>query len=348
MTRTNRRRVNVISSRLKAFTSFLEEFSFFKTSWKTLRGTWVGALGIGSSPTPASQYPLAVVKMSKSNTTTSINAPAPGTGIAIWTTDSGNWWGVVTGQNGATDCNCQTCSTCNAYQCNAYQCNAFQCNSTYTVCNYWVPLTCENYNTSYCASYNSNNCASYNSSNCSSYNTYNSYLCWLAGGTYCGTCKAWNTSFCASWNGTNCASWNGVNCSRYSGGFCGASSSWCNASSCISSSCSSASCISASYYSCNCQTCYPATIRVIRSLSNTVTEITSWVVGTLVQGLRVITSGTSITAKAYSDNTLTTQIGSDLTYQANGATIDTSFGIVVSPSVYGQGASLTKFTATTN
>jgi hypothetical protein len=64
--------------------------------------------------------------------------------------------------------------------------------------------------------------------------------------------------------------------------------------------------------------------------------------------MKVITSGTDITAKAYSDNSLTTQIGSDLTYSATGATIDTSFGIVVAPSSYSQGNSLDNFSATVN
>jgi hypothetical protein len=363
----SRARAKVVVSRLKAFADFSESFSAISSSWKTLRGSWSASSGTGSTSTSASNYPLAVIKMARSNVTASAKSTAPGTGIALWVTDSGNWWGVVTGQNAGTDCNCQTCSTCNAYQCdayqcnsyqcNSYQCNSYQCNSYYTVCNYWVPLTCEAYGGGNCSSYNSPTCASYNGSNCATSAAWNSYNC-TRNGNQCGQCTSWNTAYCASYNSRNCASYNAVVCNRYSGGFCGSSTSYCNSascassscasSSCTSSSCSSTSCSSTSYYNCNCQTCYPATIRLIRSIADTVSEVTSWTVNTLVQSLRVITSGTSITAKAYSDNNLSTQIGSDLTYSAVGATIDTQFGIVVAPSAYSQGSTLDNFSATTN
>lgn len=343
----SRSRAKVSVSRLKAFSNFSEAFSYISSSWKTLRGSWSASSGTGSTSTSASDYPLAVIKMSKSNVTASAKDTSPGTGIALWVTDSGNWWGVVTGQNGATDCNCQTCSQCNSYQCNAYQCNAYQCNSSTFTCNYWVPLVCEASTGGNCYQWNTSTCASYNTSNCNSYNTWNYYNC-IYWGNQCGTCSSWNTSNCATYNGRNCTATNGYTCNRYSGGFCGSGSSTCNSASCSSSSCSSSNCSSTSYYSCNCQTCYPATVRIIKSASNIVSEITSWTVNTLVQSIKVITSGTSITTKVYSDNNLSTQIGSDLTYEANGATIDTSFGIVVSPSNYGQGASLTGFSATTN
>ena len=83
-------------------------------------------------------------------------------------------------------------------------------------------------------------------------------------------------------------------------------------------------------------------------MANTVTEVTSWIVSTVVNSLKVITSGTGITAKPYSDNNLTTQIGSDLTYSANNATITTQFGIVVAPSTYSQGSTTGTFEATSN
>lgn len=343
----SRSRTKVATSRLKAFSNFSESFNSLSSSWKTLRGSWYASSGSGSTSTSASSYPIAVVKMSKSNITASAKSTTPGTGIAIWATDSGNWWGVVTGQSSATECNCQTCSTCNAYQCNAYQCNAYQCNASYTVCNYWVPLQCENYVGGNCSTFNSPTCATYNASNCRAWANYSSYLCGQFG-TSCGECTAYNVAYCSGYNTRNCATYNDVTCSRYSGGFCGSSSSTCNSASCASSSCASSSCSSASSYSCNCQTCYPATIRLLRSVSNTVSEITSWTVSTLVQSIKVVTSGTSITTKAYSDNNLSTQIGSDLTYSAVGANIDTKFGIVVAPSAYAQGSTLENFNATTN
>jgi hypothetical protein len=44
--------------------------------------------------------------------------------------------------------------------------------------------------------------------------------------------------------------------------------------------------------------------------------------------------GNQITAKAYSDTNLVTQIGSDLVYTATGAVVGTQFGISISPSQY--------------
>lgn len=328
-----RRKIVTISSRLKAFGYFSDAFTSLSSSWKKLRGSWEATSGLGSTSTSASSYPLAVVKMSKSNVTASVKNTAPGTGIAIWATDSGNWWGVVTGQDAGSNCNCQTCSSCNAYQCNSYyyvcnQTNAYNCTPT-------GGGTCQGYNGISCSSYNGVNCCGYYSApgNCKAYNkagNCNAYY-------YSTSCTCYNSSFCAGWNTSNCNGYNAINYSC-SGGNCASSSSYCNSSSCSSTS----------YYNCNCQTCYPATVRIIKSLSNTVSDITSWAVGTLVQSLKVITSGTGITIKAYSDNNLSTQIGSDLTYTANGATIDTQFGIVVAPSTYAQGSSIDDFTATTN
>jgi hypothetical protein len=75
----------------------------------------------------------------------------------------------------------------------------------------------------------------------------------------------------------------------------------------------------------------------------------SYTLASVANSLKVITSGSTATIKAYSDNSLATQIGSDLTYTAaGGAKIDTMFGIVVAPSAYNQGNTLDDFTATTN
>jgi hypothetical protein len=50
----------------------------------------------------------------------------------------------------------------------------------------------------------------------------------------------------------------------------------------------------------------------------------------------VSTSGNQITARAFSDTNLVTQIGSDLVYTATGATINTTYGISISPTQYAQ------------
>jgi hypothetical protein len=98
-------------------------------------------------------------------------------------------------------------------------------------------------------------------------------------------------------------------------------------------------------------TCYPTYVRLIKSVANMVTEVTKITVGnttsSLVNSLKLIVSGSQITAKAYSDTSLTSQIGSDLTFTPTGVTISTSYGIIVTPSVTNQGNSLDDFTIET-
>jgi hypothetical protein len=302
-----RRKIQVITSRLKAFNTFFDAFtSALNSAWKVLVGSWSSSGGAAYSTTPASSYPLATVPMAKSDVTAQIETAGQGTGIAIWVTDSGNWWGVVSGQDGATNCNCQTCYACNAYA--------------------------------------GGNCASYNASYC--INTTNYYAC-----SWSNACTG-NCSSCCKWN------YSGNVCNGYCGYCCswsGAVTAYCPYTSCSgvynASYCASYNavyCASASYYSCNCQTCYPPFIRVIQSASSIVSEIYKWTISAIANSLKVITSGTGITAKAYSDNSLSTQIDSDLTYTATGATITTKFGIVVAPSSYSQGNSLDNFNITTN
>ena len=319
-------RTSVITSRLKAFAYFLDTFNPIRSAWKVLTGSWTGSGGTASTSTAPSSYPLAVVKMSKSNVTASLKSTTNGSGIAIWATDSGNWWGVVTGQNSGQQCNCLT----------GYNCNGYICNSSYYVCNSNYAYVCNCTGGGNIASWNASYYYACGGGNCSAWASYSPYICGLYG-TSCGQCTTWNAiSYC--FHSADPASWNATYYFCCSGGNCASSYYQCN----------STNCTGYSPYTYGCQTCYPATIRIIKSVANTVTEVTSWVVSTVVNSLKVITSGTGITAKPYSDNNLTTQIGADLTYSANNATIDTKFGIVVAPSTYSQGTTTGAFEATSN
>ena len=53
-------------------------------------------------------------------TVTDISSRGPdgGAGVAIWVTDSGNWWGITYGRSINTSCNCSTCPT---YSCAGFQ-----------------------------------------------------------------------------------------------------------------------------------------------------------------------------------------------------------------------------------
>ena len=328
----------------KAFAAFSDTFNRTTSGslgtsssgglWRAIRGT-IYANGSAATTTDAvSSYPIAAVKMSTGSVTANISGTANGTGHALWVTDSGNWWAVVTGQDPGVSCNCQTCSQCNAW--NTPTCTASTCTGGYNT-------VCTAYNTSNCASFNSANCNSWNGSNCRGYNGGNckswcgSTCC---GGYYYGTCIGYNTSTCNSWNTATCASWNGSNCSTYGTGNC-------NAWFCTSYT---ASCTSTSYYSCNCSTCYPPIVRVLQSVSNTVSEVTKWTLASVANSLRVITnsSAKTITTKAFSDAAQVTQIGSDLVYTANNAAIVTDFGIIVAPSSYAQGTTIDGYDATAN
>ena len=72
---------------------------------------------------------------------------------------------------------------------------------------------------------------------------------------------------------------------------------------------------------------------------------------TQMRGLKVQVSNSTkggttatITAKAYSDTAMVTQIGPDLIYNATGVNIIANYGIVVSPSSYNEDKSLGEIT----
>lgn len=83
---------------------------------------------------------------------------------------------------------------------------------------------------------------------------------------------------------------------------------------------------------------YQAIIKVNKSLSNTVTTVTSAIVSTTqtIRSILVSTSGNQITARAFSDTNLVTQLGSDLVYTATGAVVSTTYGISIAPTQYAQ------------
>jgi hypothetical protein len=108
------RRTVVSSSRMKAFLSFQDLFqSSFKSSWKNIRGSWSASSSIATTNTGSSNYPLASVPMSSPNVNISIKNPGVGTGAALWVTDSGDWWGLVSSQ--ALSSGTGACGSYNAY-----------------------------------------------------------------------------------------------------------------------------------------------------------------------------------------------------------------------------------------
>lgn len=108
------------------------------------------------------------------------------------------------------------------------------------------------------------------------------------------------------------------------------------------------------YPTCNCNTpqCTSQVtttnyfLKLLKSVSGTVSEATSAVsLGSAAAAIAVTTVGDAITAKAYSDTGLTTQLGSTLSYTATSPTKGTSVGILKTTSAYSQESTVDNFTA---
>jgi len=93
---------------------------------------------------------------------------------------------------------------------------------------------------------------------------------------------------------------------------------------------------------------YPRYIRVYKYVSNAITQMASITIDSLtsfpvLRGLKVYITNASkqnstatITARAYSDTSMVTQIGNDLVYSATGVNIITTYAIIASDSAYNQ------------
>ena len=310
--------------------------------WSTVRGTWGILTNRASTSSSASTYPMATIDMPKQNVTIDLLDTANGTGAALWVTDSGNWWAIAVDQETLT-----TYSTCNASNCNAYtnysgsNCNAysFTCNTYTAACtpgNVYYVASCNTFNTSNCATYAGGGCSGYSGGGCSAYNSGK-------------TCKSWYATYCSSWYATYCSSWNAATCVAYSynavcnsGGYlyynCSGGTSNCNAYTNFSGS--NCNAYFAYTYGCNPVTTYPAYIRLYQSVANTVTQIASQAISAVAQSLRITTSGSQITTKAYSDTNQVTQIDSDWVYTPTGVALTPKYGIVVTPTNYNQGSTI--------
>lgn len=134
MRRFHRR--SVIASRLKAFSSFSDNFSLssgMKSGWKSLIGSWSSNAGSVTSDTDASTYPMSYIKASRTSFTATAQ-PTPGTGIAFWISDAGSWYAAVAHDSQTSyDCNCSTCyGSCYCDSCKTCQSSSTSCQ---TCCN---------------------------------------------------------------------------------------------------------------------------------------------------------------------------------------------------------------------
>lgn len=85
-------------------------------------------------------------------------------------------------------------------------------------------------------------------------------------------------------------------------------------------------------------------LRLLKSESGVVSTVTGDIsLGSQAAAILVQTSGDTITAKAYSDTAMTSQLGTDLTYTATSPTKGSSVGIIKAPSDYNQGSTVDNF-----
>lgn len=177
---------------------------------------------------------------------------------------------------------------------------------------------------------------------------YNGVFC-DAGYQNTANCATSVTNYCFATNyaGPYCGAWNSNNirnaayCRYYyynSYTYQYACGSTCTSYNATNYVCTSSS---AKYYTYQSGTSYfyPQFLRVLQSVGNTVSQIASLQVSdnATIAGLKALISGTTITASAYSDANMTTQVGSNLVYNATGAAVTTEYGLVLTPSAYNQG-----------
>ena len=163
----------------------------------------------------------------------------------------------------------------------------------------------------------------------------------------CGTtffsCNCSTTFFsCNCTTTTSCAQWN---CGSFTAAtFCNTCVSFSSFTSC--QTCSQYTCQTCSQYTC--QTCYPNYMRMLRMASGSVSVLTTWLLSSLAAAFRVRTATDQVTIQAFSDTNLTSQIGSNLVYNASSPAKTSRFGISLGPSSFNQGTTISRVTIKRN
>jgi len=254
-----------------------------------------------------------------------------------------------------------TCTVCNGnyytYQCCQRQASYFGCTSSYTyysysccgaytynaykgglICSYYYLCAvqgCNAYGTVYyCAEYTTcTECAGYwTVSCCTGYTSCT--VC--TGYTFQSCCTGYTSCTVCSQNAT-CTYCNGYGtctvCGQYN------QCSYCNGYTYGANS----SCGCASYYTFSCSCTDHHKLDLVKKVSGTETVVASTTNQTTdIKGIQVITNGNNITARAYSDTSLSSQIGSDLTSTHSGQK-SKEHGIISRASNASQGYTIDEF-----
>ena len=348
-------------------------------SWLAKRGNWFINTNKAKSTDTPSTYPVAAVELIDANVQINLDVDTAGggTGAAFWVTDANNWWGVHT-YNASTTAYSSVCATysssCSTYATSAasYSCAAYgtacAAYSSVQVCNtYTFSTSCSSTVANYSSSCNS---TTYGST-CNSYtvgtgcSTYGSVYNKSAAG-YISTCTAYYAfpscigyvgySYCNAYtsvlSGYSCGGYTGSTvCSSYgTGPSCSAYTSTCTSTvgPTYSSVCSTYASVCATYTSSSSTVLGTRYLRLVKSVANVVTVVLDTAVASLVSSIQVSTSGLGLTLRAYSSAGQNTQIGTDITYTATGATTATQHGLLLAPGGFDQGTVVDNLTINPN
>lgn len=278
--------------------------------WNAVNGTvqvTTGAATSTTTPTAGSagtQYPMATITLPTQNNSVSLADTNEGSAVALWVQSSSDWWLVSV-------------------------------EGTQTVTTNYASAQNYNYvfaqNTTFASSTSFTQSTNFFSS--SSQNSFTSGTTFNSGFRTTGSPFAFQRFWASSPGGTFWA---------WSTNFFGSSSNFSQSgfSSTAGSFYSYASAGTFYTYASGSTTAYSEFLRVRQSVASVVSIVTSQLISTAasIKSLLVSTSGNQITARGFSDNNFVTQIGTDLVYTATGATLNTQYGIAVSPSAYNQSA----------
>jgi hypothetical protein len=306
--------------------------------WDLISGAFKILSGRGVAVT-SSETSVAAVNFPTTDVNISLEDIGNGSGAALWVSEAGDWWATVVDQT-VEDCNCDTDITCTRYNSsNISGYNRFESGGR-NAFTYQTGTYCSGGNVSQQGFYydytQGGNCRRY------------IYI----GGANPVRCVEWNTfEFITGYNATNynarvcnanfATGYNAPNFSTAIAGY--------NAKTC------------AQYveFTLNCETCYPQWIRVLQSVGNTISTITSFVVtrtfrtvkssyGNLdlyiqdefnqpdVSSMNVNVNNKTISLDLYENSDLTgkIEVDEDIVYTPTEAQVDDSYGIIVRPSSY--------------
>jgi hypothetical protein len=106
--------IGLVASSKRGFKAFTDLFTRSNGSlgspWKNIRGTWSISSNTTTSSDSASSYPIATIDVATPTSQTLVANVSPGAGIALWVSDSGNWWGVHRREQNFSTFVPQTCS----------------------------------------------------------------------------------------------------------------------------------------------------------------------------------------------------------------------------------------------